>query len=169
MSEIRIRIMDVHDPEVISKAFHHQGWEKPVSLFQNYLEEQKKGQRITLVAESKGDFAGYINVVWESDYPYFKEHCIPEIGDFNVLIKYRCHGIGSMLMDKAEEVVSERSNVSGLGVGLYSDYGAAQALYVKRGYVPDGKGVFKNGEHLQYGQQVFVDDDLNLYFVKKLN
>ncbi|MCL6605389.1 MAG: GNAT family N-acetyltransferase [Paenibacillus sp.] len=168
MSEITIRIMNESDPEVVSGAFHNQGWEKPVHLFRKYLEEQKNGQRVTLVAEVERDFAGYVNVVWESDYPYFKEHLIPEIQDFNVLIKYRRRGIGTMLMDKSEEIIRERSEFSGLGVGLFRDYGAAQLLYVSRGYVPDGRGMFKDGKYIQYGQQILVDDDLNLFFVKRL-
>ncbi|MNF01301.1 hypothetical protein D3C80_2002760 [compost metagenome] len=71
-------------------------------------------------------------------------------------------------MDKSEEIIREQSEISGLGVGLFSDYGAAQSLYVNRGYVPDGKGIFKDGEYLQYSQQVIVDDDLNLFLVKRL-
>lgn len=168
MTEITIRLLNESDPEIISKAFHIQGWEKPMDLFLKYLEEQIKEQRVTFVAEFKGDFAGYVNVKWQSDYPYFKEHLIPEIQDFNVLIKYRRRGIGTLLMDKAEEKIRERSEVSGLGVGIFSDYGVAQSLYVNRGYVPDGKGIFKNGEYLQYGQQVVIDDDLNLFLVKQL-
>ncbi|AIQ49273.1 hypothetical protein R70723_27805 [Paenibacillus sp. FSL R7-0273] len=168
MNEVTIRILSESDPEVISEAFHDQGWEKPVTLFLQYLNEQGKEQRVTLVAEVEGDFAGYVNVLWQSDYPYFKKHSIPEIQDFNVLIKYRRYGIGTLLMDKAEEIIRERSEAAGLGVGLFSDYGAAQTLYVNRGYVPDGKGIFRNGEYLQYGQQVIVDDDLNMFFVKRL-
>ncbi|CAM4462765.1 GNAT family N-acetyltransferase [Paenibacillus typhae] len=168
MTEVTIRILNESDLKVISEAFHNQGWEKPETLFRKYWIEQEKEQRVTLVAEMNGDFAGYVNVLWQSDYPYFKKRLIPEIQDFNVLIKYRRLGVGTLLMDKAEDIVRERSEVSGLGVGLFSDYGAAQALYVNRGYVPDGKGIFKHGEYLQYSQQVIVDDDLNLFLVKRL-
>jgi hypothetical protein len=38
-------------------------------------------------------------------------------------------------------LVAERSDVVGLGVGLYPDYGTAQRMYVRRGYLPDGRGV----------------------------
>lgn len=168
MSEIVIRKMNENDSRVISDAFHDQGWEKHVDLYRKYVEEQKDGQRVSLVAEIEGDFAGYVNIVWKPDYPYFIERHIPEIQDFNVLIKYRRRGIGTLLMDKSEEIIRERSKVAGLGVGLFSDYGAAQSLYVNRGYVPDGKGIYKYGEYLQHGQQVVVDDDLNLFFIKVL-
>ncbi|OAB44778.1 GNAT family N-acetyltransferase [Paenibacillus glacialis] len=168
MSGITIRTMNEHDAEVISDAFRNQGWEKPANLYLTYVADQKNGERVSLIAEVEGVFAGYINIVWQSDYPYFKEQDIPEIQDFNVLVKYRRRGIGALLMDTAEEIIRARSDCSGLGVGLFSDYGAAQTLYAKRGYVPDGKGIYKDGEYLQFGQQVVVDDDLNLFFVKKL-
>jgi hypothetical protein len=56
----------------------------------------------------------------------------------------------------------------GLGVGLTADYGPAQQMYVKRGYIPDGRGLYSHDKPAQYGQFVPVDDDLVLYFTKKL-
>ena len=35
---------------------------------------------------------------------------------------------------------AQRSDHAGIGFGLYADYGAAQRLYIKRGYIPDGRG-----------------------------
>ncbi|OKP79948.1 GNAT family N-acetyltransferase [Paenibacillus helianthi] len=168
MNKTTIRMMNDNDPERISEAFRIQGWDKPTDQYVKYEEEQKNGKIVSLIAEVEGDFAGYVNIAWESNYPYFKENNIPEIQDFNVLIKYRRHGIGTMLMDKCEEIIGERFEISGLGVGLFGDYGAAQSLYVHRGYVPDSKGIYKHGGYIQYGQEVVVDDDLNMYFVKKL-
>ncbi|MVO98302.1 GNAT family N-acetyltransferase [Paenibacillus lutrae] len=160
--------MKESDPERISEAFREQGWDKSSDQYTRYLEEQINGKQVTLIAEVEGDFAGYANIVWQSDYPYFKKHHIPEIQDFNVLIKYRRRGIGTMLMNTCEEMIRERFDAAGLGVGLFRDYGEAQILYANRGYIPDGKGIYKNGEYLSYGQKVTVDDDLNLFFVKKL-
>ncbi|MDQ0115354.1 GNAT family N-acetyltransferase [Paenibacillus harenae] len=168
MNLIAIRSMNENDPLNISNAFANQGWHKPAELYEKYVNEQAAGLRASLVAETNGQFAGYVNIVWQSDYLYFKERCIPEIQDFNVLIKYRRLGIGTLLMDKAEEIVGKDSELAGIGVGLFSDYGAAQSMYVQRGYIPDGQGIYRNGEYLRYGQQTIVDDDLNLYFVKKL-
>ncbi len=40
------------------------------------------------------------------------------------------------LMDAAEARAAERSAIVGLGVGLYADYGSAQRMYARRGYLP---------------------------------
>jgi hypothetical protein len=41
-------------------------------------------------------------------------------------------------------------------------------MYARRGYIPDGRGLFSRGQPVQYGQSVTIDDDLALYFTKKL-
>jgi len=161
-------MLNEDDPDTVSKAFQEQGWNKPIDQYQRYFNEQKRGDRTTLVAEVDGNFAGYVNIVWSSNYPYFREKNIPEINDFNVLLKYRRMGIGSKLMDRAEEIISERSEFAGIGVGIFSDYGNAQILYVKRGYIPDGKGIHSGDRYIQYGESIIVDDDIVLYFTKKL-
>ncbi|WP_245947873.1 GNAT family N-acetyltransferase [Paenibacillus sambharensis] len=142
--------------------------DKPIDQYKRYYAEQERGERVTLIAEIDGSFTGYVNILWSSHYLYFREHNIPEINDFNVLIKFRRMGIGSKLMDIAEEMIRERSKVADIGVGLYSDYGNAQVLYVKRGYVPDSQGIHNGQRFIQYGEKVTIDDDIVLYFTKKL-
>jgi GNAT superfamily N-acetyltransferase len=163
-----IRDMLESDSPIIAEAFAAQGWDKPVSLYVGYWQAHVAGRRDVLVAERGGEFAGYITVVWESDYPPFREKRIPEIADFNVLIRHRRMGVGTALMDAAEQRIALRSPVIGLGVGLYPDYGAAQVLYVRRGYVPDGRGLFTGGRHPQPGEQVRLDDDLVLHLTRRL-
>jgi ribosomal protein S18 acetylase RimI-like enzyme len=163
-----IRVLNEDDATIISTAFQEQGWNKPIDQYQMYFSEQGRGERVTLVAEVDGVFAGYVNVVWKSHYSYFRENNIPEINDFNVLIKFRRMGTGSKLMDRAEEIISERSAVAGIGVGVFSDYGNAQVLYVKRGYIPDGNGIHNGQRYIQFGESIVVDDDIVLYFTKSL-
>ncbi|WP_217506632.1 GNAT family N-acetyltransferase [Paenibacillus xylanilyticus] len=160
--------MNENDPVIISHAFQEQGWEKPVEQYLRYLVEQHKGERVTLVAELDGAFAGYVNVLWNSHYPSFREQGIPEINDFNVLIKYQRQGIGSRLMDRAEELIRERTDTAGIGVGVFSDYGKAQILYAHRGYIPDGKGIHRYDRYLMPGDETVIDDDVVLYLTKKL-
>jgi len=165
---IQCRTIHENDPAIISRAFAEQGWDKPQSLYERYVEEHQKGNRVTIIAEVDGVFAGYLNVLWHSHYPSFREQGIPEINDFNVLIRYRRQGIGSILMDQAEAVIHERSAIAGIGVGLFSDYGNAQILYAKRGYVPDGKGIHNGERYIGYGDTIRIDDDIALFLTKEL-
>lgn len=163
-----IRHLNADDCTVISNAFYDQGWIKPVEQFQKYFAETEAGSRVVYVAELEGEFAGYLTIVWKSDYLPFRELNIPEIVDFNVLIKYQQRGIGNKLMDAAEAKISSSSPIAGIGVGLTPDYGAAQVLYVRRGYIPDGRGVLSHGKFIHYGDTITVDDDMALYFTKDL-
>jgi GNAT superfamily N-acetyltransferase len=121
-----------------------------------------------LLAFFDNQFAGYLTIKWVSFYPPFKENNIPEIMDLNVLKKFRNKGVATKLMDTAEQIVSKCSASVGIGVGLTKDYGNAQALYVKRGYIPDRNGISYNETFLKNGDNVKVDDDLVLCFIKDL-
>ncbi len=167
--EIAIREMIDADAQAIARAFEAQGWNKPVQLYERYLYESETGERLNLMAEYNGEFAGYVTIVWNSHYPAFRKAGIPEIVDFNVLMKFRRKGIGTRLMDEAEKRIAVRSTAAGLGVCLQSDYGAAQVLYARRGYVPDGRGAYWQERYIRYGDQVTVDDDLAIYLVKELS
>ena len=165
---LAIRELIAADCAVIADAFAAQGWNKPLSQYLAYFQESITGKRLVLVAELAGRFAGYVTILWVSAYPPFAADRIPEIADFNVLIEARRRGIGTALLDAAEARIAARSDLAGIGVGLTADYGAAQILYVKRGDVPDGRGLHQHGRSLQYGDQARVDDDLVLYLTKRL-
>jgi Acetyltransferases len=130
--------------------------------------EQAFDARDVYVAFVENKFAGYLTICWTSTYPPFREATIPEIADFNVLPQFRRQGIGTALMDKAESEIAKTSPIAGIGVGMDSDYGAAQQLYVLRGYVPDGRGLHHKDRQIHYGEEVIVDDSLALYLIKKL-
>uniref|UniRef100_UPI00405667B5 GNAT family N-acetyltransferase n=1 Tax=Acetatifactor sp. TaxID=1872090 RepID=UPI00405667B5 len=70
------------------------------------LQDQSEGKAIALVAEYQGNVAGYINVYRSAGIGPFVQKNYPEIVDFGVLVKYRKHGIGSKLMDVAEQIAS---------------------------------------------------------------
>jgi ribosomal protein S18 acetylase RimI-like enzyme len=165
---LQIRQMAEADITVITDCATQQGWKKPDQLYRNYYNEQTKGLRIVLVAFEKNVFVGYLTILWKSYYPSFLEKGIPEIMDFNVLKQYRHQGIGSQLMDEAEKITAQKYPVVGISVGLYSDYGTAQRMYVKRGYIPDGLGIFYNEKQINAGDTVIVNDDLTLAFTKRL-
>ncbi|MDY5868934.1 MAG: GNAT family N-acetyltransferase, partial [Lachnospiraceae bacterium] len=74
----------------------------------------------------------------------------------------------SKLMDVAEKVAAQYSNIVYLGVGLHEGYGSAQRMYVKRGYIPDGTGVWYGEKVCPQYSDCCNDDDLVLYFSKEL-
>lgn len=169
---IQIRDITKEDITLLTSSFKAANWHKPKSLFQKYLNESQLNERHVWLAFMQGEFAGYITLQWNSSYEYFKTLLIPEIMDLNVLPEYRKMGLASMLMDTAEKEASTKSDTLGIGVGLYAGsdggYGAAQRIYVKRGYVPDGKGITYNYQPVTPGKSYQVDDDLVLWFTKKL-
>ncbi len=173
ISDVFIRSLTEEDIKAIVSSFHQIGWNKPASLFEGYLKEQEAGERLVWVAHFKDEFAGYVTLKWQSQYTSFKAQSIPEIMDLNVLPSFRKMGIGSLLLDTAEKEAATRSKIIGIGVGLYvgedGGYGPAQKLYVKRGYIPDGKGVTYNYEPTIPGNSYALDDDLVLWFTKKLS
>ena len=69
---------------------------------------------------------------------------------------------------KFEIDAGAKGKTVGIGVGLYDGYGAAQKLYVKRGYIPDGQGITYNYKPVAYGEKVPLDDDLVLWFTKEI-
>jgi GNAT superfamily N-acetyltransferase len=165
---LAIRPLAPSDIDPIANAFARLGWNKPASQYERYLDEAMKDIRTTLVATWQELFAGYLTIKWQSDYPPFRDANIPELQDFNVLPEFRRRGFGTRLMDETEKLVSARSATVGLGVALDPDYGSAQRLYVKRGYIPDGLGAMWTGTRVKWGDSVRIDDDLVLYLTKSL-
>ncbi len=153
----------------IADAFAALGWNKPASQYARYLQEQTDGARDIVLARWNGVFAGYVTIVRHSAYEPFAAASIPEVSDFNVLPKFRRRRIGSALMDEAERRIAARSPTAGIGVGLHHDYGAAQRLYVLRGYVPDARGITAHGRRLGWGDDAKIDDDLVLWLTKTLS
>ena len=155
-------------PDLVA-AFDQSGWtQKPAHLFEQYLEEQRLQTRTCFVAKVGGSIAGYVTLRWQSTHPPFALKKIPEICDLNVLPAFRKQGVGSELLNACEHLASTRSDMVGLGVGLYPDYGSAQRLYVKRGYIPDGCGATYQHQPVTPGQSYPTDDDLILWFTKAL-
>jgi ribosomal protein S18 acetylase RimI-like enzyme len=138
------------------------------SKFMLYLEEQRADERSVLIACTGKRVVGFVTVRWQSLYPPFREAGIPEIVDLDVLPEFRRRGTGSALMDHAERLIKTRSSVAGIAVGLAADYGAAQRLYSKRGYVPDGRGLWLSDHYVQDGEHIPVGDDALLYLIKDL-
>ena len=169
IGNVTIRDIEMADIEALTAAEQAQGWhwattEKTASR----LPARDAGECIVMVCEYEGQPAGYVSLYWNAPAGAFKNMNIPEIVDFNVLIKYRRKGLGHTMMNVCEQLAATKCDKICLGVGLYRDYGTAQRMYVKRGYVPDGSGVWYGDENIDPGKDVCNDDDLMLFLSKDL-
>ena len=139
------------------EAFDRTDVAKTRSTFQQYWQEEIAGLRKVWVALLDERIAGYVTL------------CGDEIKDLNVVPSHRRLGVASRLMDTVEDYICRQGGtIAKLGVGLYSGYENAHRLYLKRGYVPMD-GVLAYGDRvLGYGDEVRLDDGLELRLVKKL-
>ena len=161
-----IRKMQESDIKDLSRGFISQGWPSREEILTRYFKEQESGEREVLVAEIDGAVAGYVTILPSAKHGPFAE-VYPELSDFNVFEPFQNQGIGNLLMEEAEKRVKFVSNKVTLGVGLHSGYGPAQRLYIRRGYIPDGTGVWYRNQPLEMNATSQNNDDLVLYLSKE--
>ena len=166
--DVRVRPMNESDARAFTDAELAQGWHADIEKYLTRLRDQASGKCVSLTAEYQGVPAGYVNVYLEGLNGPFAGKGWPEIVDFGVLEKYRRRGIGTKLMDAAEAIAAQHSDTVWLGVGLHAGYGSAQRMYVRRGYIPDGSGVWYGDRPCEPYSACENDDDLVLFFSKKL-
>lgn len=163
---VEIRPMKAGDIDLVFDGLSGHDVQKPRTYVERSWKETLAGQRTTFLALAQGDFAGWGHLVYSSEYTFFREHGIPEIQNFDVIPSCRQQGVGSQLMDTIEQFAFEQYDAIGIGIGLYADYGAAQRIYVKPGYIPDGRGLMSHYHPVFPGSPVLVDDDLVLFLTK---
>ena len=159
--------MQESDIQELSRGFISQGWPGREEILDRYFLEQESEEREVLVAEVEGAVAGYITILPDAKQGPFAGMA-PELSDFNVFEPFQNQGIGNLLLEEAEKRVRLISDKVTLGVGLHSGYGPAQRLYIKRGYIPDGTGVWYQNH--QPAMNAVCEDigDLVLYLSKNL-
>ena len=136
---ILIRQLQERDIDSLVKSFYP--LKKPRDQFELFWKEHQAGSRVTFVACVGEKVVGYTNLVWGSDYKAFQELGIPEINNMHILDEFQKQGIGTALIKEAERLAFVQGKQEiGIGFGLTPDYGTAQRLYPKLGYIPDGRG-----------------------------
>lgn len=166
---IAIRELGHGESAVLDALVDKLGHKKDAQYFERCFERVAEGTLAVYVASYKGEDAGYCLLNWEPKYGLFKTLGLPEIQDLNVLRELRNKGIGTALIRYCETLAREKSFESmGIGVGLHSSYGAAQKLYMKLGYVPDGNGITYDRQQLAFGDLRPNDDLLCLMMIKRL-
>jgi GNAT superfamily N-acetyltransferase len=157
------------DVAIIAATDGGVAWHGGEAKWRGYWREHLKGQRVAMVAARGDGIVGYGSLCWRSQYPPFAQAGTPDISDMVVAQDWRRQGVASRLIEALEaRALAAGHSVIGIGFGLYADYGAAQQLYVRRGYVPDGLGLTYDNAPVVPGSTVRVDDDLVLWLSKTL-
>ena len=166
-NNLKVRDMVEADAQIIFDTYLSYKWHPDLNTYLNYYAETKEGKRKVFIAEYDEKVAGLCTLVFDPDEGPLGSQGIPEIVDLCVFFNRHNRGIGNRLLDAAEGEAAKKCNKVYLGVGLHSGYGAAQRIYVKRGYVPDGSGVWYMGKQLEQYANCCNDDELVLYMVKE--
>jgi GNAT superfamily N-acetyltransferase len=173
-----IRLIEESDLQIIDWSFLKHYRDEPESMLQNCFSVPIDRKRLVWVAFDGEEFQGYITLLYESFYRELRKNGILEIRDLYVLPSFRGKGIGSKLIEKVEVEAFLNFYDVGVGIGLLQADGPAQRLFVKRGYIPDGAGIFSlyitpprfgivpySYTPLSSGDEVLADD-LSLWFIK---
>lgn len=159
----QIREASENDIPALYDLYHHIG-KKDDGYFEHALE---RGQ--IFLAHEDGILCGFCVLNWQPRYSLYKKLGIPEIQDINVLPHHRRKGIATALIERCENKAKAKScEYIGISVGLTKDFGPAQILYAKCGYMPDGNGVTYDRKGVQSGKPYSMDDDLALMLIKAL-
>jgi GNAT superfamily N-acetyltransferase len=163
-----IEILGPNDAARLENLLSGLSLAKDSGYFERVLREAGASRILFVAAVNRVD-CGLCVLNFAPIYPAFKRLNIPEIQDLNVTPAFRRQGVGAAIIAACENRVrSMGHDMVGMGVGLTSSYGAAQRLYARLGYVPDGAGVYYDGQPVIHGELRSIDDDLCLYMVKEL-
>lgn len=164
-----IRKASTDDLDVILSVAGRMGGACDIDYYRFSFGLSDAHEREVFLVEVDGEAAGFVMLNWAPKYKYFVHEGMPEIQDLNVLAEYRQRGLGRSLIEHCEDIVRGKGGAQiGIGVGLLPSYGAAQRLYVRMGYVPDGFGVTYDRKPVRAGERLPVDDEMSLMMVKGL-
>ncbi|HBG64880.1 MAG TPA: N-acetyltransferase [Treponema sp.] len=166
--KIKIRSMVPGDAKALYATYESYGWHPRMEIYERYYKEQEEGSRLVFIAEYEGRISGQCTLDLHPEEGSQALRGFPEIVDLTVFFDVHGKGIGSRLLDAAEAEAGKISGRVFLAVGLHSGYGAAQRIYAKRGYIPDGSGVYYRGKVLEQYAPCVNDDDLLLFLSKDL-
>ena len=155
---LRFEPLDQINVNAILNCDGGNGWKNDPAVWTAVLRQHTAGDRLVLVAMEENQAAAYGSLLWQSGYPAFASHRMPELHDLVTAKAHRHRGIATALIAQLEANARAAGHRQiGLGVGLYADYGPAQRLYTANGYVLDGRGATYRNEYVTPGTPIRMD------------
>lgn len=167
--ELSLEVLTLPEVESFFTFIDSLGFAHHREYYERCVERQNLGELLIILARTENVLCGYTLLNWQPKYPYFKKCGLPEIQDLNVLRNFRRRGIGGALIQYCESLARDHGHEEiGIGVGLDFSFGAAQRLYARLGYIPDGTGVTYDRKQVAVGEFRPIDENLCLMMTKKL-
>jgi GNAT superfamily N-acetyltransferase len=156
--------MALFNPIAHNKTMKIQKWNKKDHIFDQFLDAVYLTMDHCEIyyVEDKG----FCVLNHKPKYKLYKRLGIAEIQDVFVLPDHRGKGVATTLIKHCETICN--NDVIGISVPVSPEFGAAQRLYAKLNYVPDGNGMTYDREPVQSGGMVRADENLCLMLVKDL-
>lgn len=128
------------------------------TLFRQTFEDMRLGTRLLLVMEHRpsGEIVGQIFLQWNSSDPRFADgQRRGYLYSLRVKPAFQRHGLGTRLMDAAEEILRQRG-MDTASIGVEKTNRDARSLYERQGYriIAEDPGCWSYIDHLGKRQEV---------------
>ena len=142
--------------------------EENIKYYERYLNWQREGECTFLIALLNGEIAGYVFVLYQDRWGSMADARQPGLADLNVFPWNRRCGVGNALLEKAEEIAASYGDSLHLDVHVTATAGQAHRLYFRRGYLPDGRGIYHKYKQYDNAMGEVNPEDLTLLLIKSL-
>lgn len=139
-----------------------------IKYYERYLTWQKEGECTFLIALLDGEIAGYVFVLYQDRWGAMADARQPGLADLNVFPWNRRCGVGNALLEKAESIAAQHGDTLHLDVHVTAHAGQAHRLYFRRGYLPDGRGIYHKYQPYDAALGAVDPEDLTLLLIKPL-
>lgn len=163
-----IRALKREDAIVLHHAFKKDGITKEERQFLAYYSEQQKGERKVFIAEYEGIILGYATVHIRPKKGPLKGKIVPELSDLHVFECFRNQNISKKLIKCCENEAIKINDFIYLPMPLEKSFSHAHKMFATQGYIPDGSGIWYNGEPLENSENINDSTKLILYMYKQL-
>ena len=109
--KIKIRSMVPEDAKILFDTYLSYGWHPSIETYENYYRDQEEKKRLVFIAEYEDRVSGQCTLALNPTEGPWRNQGYPYIEDLTVFFDVHNKGIGSKLMDAAENEASKFSKM----------------------------------------------------------